>query len=59
MIKCFNWNTLDLDSEDPFGEILACTGWTMCSTYYTILKATAGQLVFGRDITFDINFTTD
>ena len=30
--------------------------WVICSTYHTILKATPGAAIFGRDILFDIPF---
>ena len=59
MIRCFDLNNLDLDPNDPFGDILARIGWAVRSTYHTTLEATPGQLVFGRDMLFDIDFTAD
>jgi len=59
MIRCFELDTLSLDPKDPFGDILARIGWAVCSTYHTTLQATPGQLVFGRDMLFDIDFTAD
>ena len=47
-----------LDPMDPFTDILCACMWAMCSTVHTILKATPGQLVFRRDIIFDLSFKT-
>ena len=59
MIRCFELETLDLDPVDPFGDIIARISWAVRSTYHTTLQATPRQLVFGRDMLFDINFTAD
>ena len=59
MIHYFDLDKLSLHPKDPFGDILACIGWAIRSIYHTTLQATPGQLVFGRDMLFDIEFTTD
>jgi len=28
--------------------------WAICSTYHTVLKASPGSAIFGRDMLFDI-----
>ncbi len=33
--------------------------WAICSTYYTVLKASPGAAIFGRDMLFDIPFVAD
>jgi len=33
--------------------------WAICSTYHTVLKASPGAAVFGRDMLFDIPFVAD
>jgi hypothetical protein len=33
--------------------------WAVCSTYYTVLKASPGAAIFGRDMQFDIPFIAD
>jgi hypothetical protein len=33
--------------------------WAVCSTYYTVLKASSGAAIFGRDMLFDIPFIAD
>ena len=33
--------------------------WAICSTYHTVLKASPGVAIFGRDMLFDIPFLAD
>jgi hypothetical protein len=33
--------------------------WAICSTYHTVLKASQGAAIFGRDMLFDIPFIAD
>jgi hypothetical protein len=33
--------------------------WSICSTYHTILKASPGAAIFGRDMLFDVVFIAD
>jgi hypothetical protein len=33
--------------------------WAICSTYHTVLKASPGAAIFGRDMLFDILFIAD
>jgi hypothetical protein len=33
--------------------------WAICSTYHTVLKASPGVAIFGRDMLFDIPFIAD
>jgi hypothetical protein len=33
--------------------------WAICSTYHTVLKASPGAVIFGRDMLFDIRFIAD
>ena len=33
--------------------------WAICSTYHTVLKASPGAAIFGRDMLFDIPFIAD
>lgn len=46
----------ELDKENPFGGILAATMFALRSTYNTTTRATAMQLVFGRDGMFNVPF---
>jgi len=53
-IRTFNLDDADLDPRDPYGDLLASVAWAVRSTYHTTLEATPGQLVFGRDMVFDV-----
>ena len=33
--------------------------WAICSSYHTVLKASPGAAIFGRDMLFDIPFIAD
>ncbi len=33
--------------------------WAICSTYHTVLKASPGAAIFGRDMLFGIPFVAD
>ncbi len=33
--------------------------WVICSTYHTVLKASPGAAIFGRDMLFDVPFIAD
>jgi hypothetical protein len=33
--------------------------WAVCSPYYTVLEASPGAAIFGRDMLFDIPFIAD
>jgi hypothetical protein len=35
------------------------TAWAIRSTYHTVLKASLGEAIFGRDMLFDILFVAD
>jgi hypothetical protein len=38
---------------------LSDAAWAVCSTYHTVLKASLGAAIFGRDMLFDIPFIAD
>ncbi len=33
--------------------------WAICSTYHTVIQASPGAAIFGRDMLFDIPFIAD
>ncbi len=41
------------------GIFLSDATWAGCSTYHTVLKASPGAAIFGRDMLFDISFLAD
>jgi hypothetical protein len=48
--------TVTLDDDNVFLDNAA---WVICSTYHTVLKASLGVAIFGRDMLFDIPFVAD
>ncbi len=48
--------TITPDNVDVF---LDNTAWAICSTYHTVLKASPGAAIFGRDMLFNIPFIAD
>jgi hypothetical protein len=38
---------------------LSDAAWAICSTHYTVLKASPGAAIFGQDMLFDIPFIAD
>jgi hypothetical protein len=46
----------EMDEKDPWGQFLSSTAYEICSTFNTTIKATSGQLVFGRDMVLPIKF---
>jgi hypothetical protein len=45
--------TITPDDVDVFLDNAA---WAICSTYHTVLKASPGAVIFGRNMLFDIPF---
>jgi hypothetical protein len=43
-----------LDEDDPWKVTLSATAFAVRSTFHTSLQSTPGQLVFGRDMIFNI-----
>ena len=54
MVRTFELEINYLDEEDPWKGILSATAFAVRSTYHTTIKKTPGQLVFGRDMIFNI-----
>jgi hypothetical protein len=48
-----------LDEDDPWGGILAAAAFALRSTFHTTLRATPGQLVFGRDMILNVQHQAD
>jgi transposase InsO family protein len=58
-LRTFQLETKNLTDEDPWTPYLASVAWAVRSTYHTVLNATPGQLVFGRDMVLPIQFQAD
>jgi hypothetical protein len=54
IIRTFELENNYLDEDDPWKGILSATAFAIRSTLHTSLKSTPGQLVFGRDMIFNI-----
>jgi hypothetical protein len=46
-------------TPDDVKVFLDNAAWAICSTYHTVLKASLGAAIFGRDMFFDIPFTAN
>ena len=49
----------DTVSESDIADFLTNVAWAIRSTYHTVLKASPGAVIFGRDMLFDIPFLAD
>ena len=54
MVRTFELETKYPVQDDPWKGVLSATAFAVRSTYHTTLKKTPGQLVFGRDMIFNI-----
>ena len=59
MIRTQDLDNHDFDPVDSSGDLLAKLAWAVQFLYHRTLDATPGQLVFGRDMLFDMLFTPD
>ena len=59
IIRTFEVQDNFLDEDDPWKGILSSTAFAVRSTYHTTLQKTPGQLIFGRDMIFNIKHTAN
>jgi transposase InsO family protein len=59
IIRTFELEDNYLDDDDPWKGILSATAFAVRSTFHTTLQSTPGQLVFGRDMIFNIKHTAN
>ena len=59
IVRTFELQENYLDEDDPWAGILAATAFAIRSTYHTTLQKSPGQLVFGRDMIFNIQHTAN
>jgi hypothetical protein len=54
-------NSIWLSWQKPLtsASFFSDAAWAVCSTYHTVLKASPGAAIFGRDMLFDIPFIAD
>ena len=58
-IRTFDNEQRTINHQDPWTGILCAVAFAVRSTYHTTLKATPGQLVYGRDLIFNIQHEVD
>ena len=56
MLRTAEINMGDLVTPDDVNVFLDNAAWAIFSTYHTVLKASPGAAIFGRDMLFDIPF---
>jgi hypothetical protein len=56
MLRTAEINMADSVTPDEVDVFLDNAAWAICSTYHTVLKASPGAAIFGRDMLFDIPF---
>jgi len=56
LLRVYELEEYEFPRGDPWSNILASAAWAIRSTFHTTLGATPGQLVFGRDMLFDLSF---
>ena len=54
IIRTFKLEENYLDEDDPWKGVLSATAFAVRSSYHTSLRKSPGQLVFGRDMIFNI-----
>ena len=59
IIRTFELEDNYLDEENPWKGILSATAFAVRSTFHTTLHNSPGQLVFGRDMIFNIKHTAN
>ena len=56
MLRTFSMQEQNFDKENPWTGFLQSVAWAVRATLHTTLDATPGELVFGRDMIFGIEF---
>ena len=59
MLRVYDLRNHEFDTIDSCGPILKNIAYAIRSTYHTTIVASLGQLVFGRDMLFNMPFTAD
>ena len=59
MVRTFELEDTCMDEDAPWAGTLAAMVFAVHSTYHAALQAAPGQLVFGRDMTFDVKHITN
>ena len=56
MLRTYELDKYKFDYDDPWTQILSNCAWAIRSTMHTVMEATPAQLIFKRDMLFDLSF---
>ena len=59
MLRTSEIDMAETITEQDVSDFLDNASWAIRSTYHTVLKASPGAAIFGRDMLFDIPFIAD
>jgi hypothetical protein len=59
MLGTSELNMAEMVKPSDIDIFLSDAAWAVCSTHHTVLKASPGAAIFGRDKLFDIPFIAD
>jgi hypothetical protein len=59
MLRTSKLNMAESVKASDIEVFLSDASWAVCSTYHTVLKASPGAAIFGRDMLFNILFISD
>jgi hypothetical protein len=59
MLRTSELDMAEMVKPSDIDVFLSDAVWAICSTYHTVLKASPGAAIFGRDMLFDIPFIAD
>ena len=59
MVRTSEIDMADSMAPSDIDAVLTYAAWDIRSTYHTVLKASPGAAIFGRDMLFDIPFIAD
>jgi hypothetical protein len=59
MLRLHEFDEFEFDQQDHWSQILANCTWAIRSTIHSIINAAPAHIVFGREMLFDLSFTTE
>ena len=58
-MRCSGLDNSPTVEPDMIADFISDAAWALRSTYHTVLRASPGAAIFGRDMLFDIPFVAD
>ena len=59
MLRTSGLDMQDTCTPEMIDELVANTGWVICTTYHTLLGSSPGAAIFSRDMLFGIPYLAD